>query len=249
MSVEFSRRHIGPGQQQIDEMLSELGYDSLDALTQAAVPGTILSDHELAFGEAWDEQQLLIRLRQMGARNQVAKSYLGMGYHDCVTPPVIQRNILENPAWYTQYTPYQSEIAQGRLEALLNFQTVIIDLTGLPLANSSLLDEATAAAEAMAMLQAAQGRRGKAHSFFVDADAHPQTQAVVRTRARWRGWELVATTIKHGTLAASVVATPLYLPMMIVPLGLSVLALQALAEVLKLFVPSDEQGQAKWIIR
>ncbi|MBT3344837.1 MAG: aminomethyl-transferring glycine dehydrogenase [Gemmatimonadetes bacterium] len=191
MSVEFSRRHIGPGQQQIDEMLSELGYDSLDALTQAAVPGTILSDHELAFGEAWDEQQLLIRLRQMGARNQVAKSYLGMGYHDCVTPPVIQRNILENPAWYTQYTPYQSEIAQGRLEALLNFQTVIIDLTGLPLANSSLLDEATAAAEAMAMLQAAQGRRGKAHSFFVDADAHPQTQAVVRTRARWRGWELV----------------------------------------------------------
>lgn len=191
MSVEFSRRHIGPGQSQIDEMLHELGHDSLDSLTDAAVPSAIRSGHELAFGEPWDEQQLLADLRRMGRRNHEARSFLGMGYHDCVTPPVIQRNILENPAWYTQYTPYQSEIAQGRLEALLNFQTVIIDLTGLPLANSSLLDEATAAAEAMAMLQAVQGRRGAARHFFVATDVHPQTLAVVRTRARWRGWELI----------------------------------------------------------
>lgn len=191
MSVEFARRHIGPSQPQIDGMLKELGFESLDALTADAVPAAILDDESFEMEPAWSEHQLLSNLRRIGRRNQDARSYIGMGYHDCITPPVIQRNILENPAWYTQYTPYQSEIAQGRLEALLNFQTVIIDLTGLPLANASLLDEATAAAEAMAMLQAAQGRRGTADRFFVAADVHPQTLAVVETRARWRGWKLV----------------------------------------------------------
>jgi glycine dehydrogenase len=191
VSVEFARRHIGPSQPQIDGMLKELGFESLDALTADAVPAAILDDESFEMEPAWSEHQLLSNLRRIGRRNQDARSYIGMGYHDCITPPVIQRNILENPAWYTQYTPYQSEIAQGRLEALLNFQTVIIDLTGLPLANASLLDEATAAAEAMAMLQAAQGRRGTADRFFVAADVHPQTLAVVETRARWRGWKLV----------------------------------------------------------
>jgi glycine dehydrogenase len=191
VSVEFARRHIGPSQLQIDGMLKELGFESLDALTADVVPAVILNDQPLEMEPAWDEHQLLSHLRRIGRRNQDARSYIGMGYHDCITPPVIQRNILENPAWYTQYTPYQSEIAQGRLEALLNFQTVIIDLTGLPLANASLLDEATAAAEAMAMLQAAQGRRGTADRFFVAADVHPQTLAVVETRARGRGWKLV----------------------------------------------------------
>ncbi|HJN26646.1 MAG TPA: aminomethyl-transferring glycine dehydrogenase [Candidatus Latescibacteria bacterium] len=191
MSVDFERRHIGPSEHQFDEMLEELGYQDLEALTAAAVPAAILSEHRLQMEPAWDEHRLLSRLRQIGGRNTAARSFLGMGYHDCVTPPVIQRNILENPAWYTQYTPYQSEIAQGRLEALLNFQTVIIDLTGLPLANASLLDEATAAAEAMAMLQAAQGRKGTSTRFFVADDVHPQTIGVVGTRARWRGWELV----------------------------------------------------------
>ena len=191
MSVDFERRHIGPSEHQVDEMLEELGYQDLEALTAAAVPAAILSEHRLQMEPAWDEHRLLSRLRQIGGRNTAARSFLGMGYHDCVTPPVIQRNILENPAWYTQYTPYQSEIAQGRLEALLNFQTVIIDLTGLPLANASLLDEATAAAEAMAMLQAAQGRKGTSTRFFVADDVHPQTIGVVGTRARWRGWELV----------------------------------------------------------
>ena len=130
------------------------------------------------------------RLRRLAAENGDFRSYIGMGYHGCVTPPVIQRNVLENPAWYTQYTPYQSEIAQGRLEALLNFQTAVIDLTGLPLANASLLDEATAAAEAMAMLHAARPRRSQATRFFAAAGCHPQTLAVARTRARWRGWQV-----------------------------------------------------------
>src|SRR5213079_703865 len=127
----------------------------------------------------------------LAAKNQVFRSFIGMGYSDCVTPPVIQRNILENPGWYTAYTPYQAEIAQGRLEALLNFQTMVMDLTGLEIANASLLDEGTAAAEAMAMSYAVKGRDQDRHSFFVSEACHPQTIAVIRTRAKPLGIQVV----------------------------------------------------------
>ena len=171
-------------------MLRALGLESLDQLVAEVVPEAIRARRELRLPEAISEQDLLARLARLAGENGDFRSYIGMGYHGCVTPPVIQRNVLENPAWYTQYTPYQSEIAQGRLEALLNFQTAVIDLTALPLANASLLDEATAAAEAMAMLHAARPRRSKAIRFFAAASCHPQTLAVVETRARWRGWQL-----------------------------------------------------------
>jgi glycine dehydrogenase len=187
----FARRHIGPREADVDVMLRSLGLDSIDDLVEKAVPGTIRSQRPLNLPAAISEHELLTTLRRMAADNGGWRSFIGMGYHGCIIPPVIQRNVLENPAWYTQYTPYQSEIAQGRLEALLNFQTAIIDLTGLPLANASLLDESTAAAEAMAMLHAAQGRRASGTRFFVDAGCHPQTIAVIDTRARWRGWKIV----------------------------------------------------------
>src|SRR5690606_31898859 len=138
-----------PRPSEIEEMLTVLGYGSLDELIDATVPGGIRMEGELGLGEGASEQAVLGELRAIAGRNQIFRSYIGMGYHDCITLPVIQRNILENPGWYTAYTPYQAEIAQGRLEALLNFQTVVVDLTGLPIANASLLDEATAAAEAM----------------------------------------------------------------------------------------------------
>ena len=186
----FDRRHIGPRDHEVEEMLAALGLESLDELVAEVVPEAIRTSRELDLPEAVSEQELLARLRRLASENGDFRSYIGMGYHGCVTPPVIQRNVLENPAWYTQYTPYQSEIAQGRLEALLNFQTAVIDLTGLPLANASLLDEATAAAEAMAMLHAARPRRSQATRFFAAAGCHPQTLAVARTRARWRGWQV-----------------------------------------------------------
>jgi glycine dehydrogenase len=177
----FVRRHIGPSDADIRAMLATLGLDSLDALVDETVPGAIRNRKGLATGPGRGEHELLEELRALAGRNEVFRSYIGTGYVDCVTPPVIQRNILENPGWYTQYTPYQAEISQGRLEALMNYQTMVADLTGLPLANASLLDEATAAAEAMAMCYTAKGQ--KKHGFFVAADCHPQTIAVVRTRA------------------------------------------------------------------
>jgi glycine cleavage system P protein (glycine dehydrogenase) len=186
----FLRRHVGPGDEEIREMLEALGYESLDALTTAAVPPSIRLDRPLALDEPRSELEVLDELRDIASRNQVFRSFIGMGYHDTVTPPVIQRNILENPGWYTAYTPYQAEIAQGRLEALLNFQTMIVDLTGLEIANASLLDEATAAAEAMALCHAVSPDP-EARVFFVSEACHPQTVAVVRTRARARGWEVV----------------------------------------------------------
>jgi glycine dehydrogenase len=166
-------------------MLSTLGYDSLDALIEATVPESIRLRRPLALPEARGEHDLIDDLRRIGQRNQVFRSFIGMGYSDCITPAVILRNVLENPGWYTAYTPYQAEIAQGRLEALLNFQTMVADLTGLPLAGASLLDEATAAAEAMHMCHAVAkvGRSG----FFVADDCHPQTIAVVETRAKALG--------------------------------------------------------------
>src|SRR3982751_6495363 len=140
----------------------------------------------LALPDGLSEHQALTGMRRIASRNELYRSYLGMGYSDCITPPVIQRNILENPGWYTQYTPYQAEISQGRLEALLNFQTMVMDLTGLEIANASLLDEATAAAEAMTMSYAARGKAGK-ETFFVSDECHPQTIEVVKTRAHARG--------------------------------------------------------------
>src|SRR5437867_3773872 len=175
------RRHVGPTDADIKEMLVTLDLQSLDALIDGTVPAEIRLRRRLALGGPRGEHEVLAELRTLAGRNQVFRSFIGMGYYDCVTPPVIQRNVLENPGWYTQYTPYQAEIAQGRLEALLNFQTMVADLTGLPLANASLLDEATAAAEAMSMARAL-ARGGKA-GFFVAGDCHPQTIAVVKTRA------------------------------------------------------------------
>lgn len=141
-------------------MLDVLGYQTLDALIDAAVPRRIRMARPLAIHAGWSEHEALHRMRHMASRNELYRSYLGMGYSDCITPPVIQRNILENPGWYTAYTPYQAEIAQGRLEALLNFQTMVMDLTAMDIANASLLDEATAAAEAVALSHAVKGGGG-----------------------------------------------------------------------------------------
>ena len=177
----FLWRHIGPDAQQIRQMLHALGLSSLRELVDKAVPAAIRSSRPLGLGSPCSEQQVLAELRAMAAQNQVWRSFLGMGYSNCLTPPVIQRNILENPGWYTQYTPYQAEIAQGRLEALLNFQTMVIDLTGMEIANASLLDEATAAAEAMSLAYTLAGKQSPV--FWVDRGCHPQTIAVVQTRA------------------------------------------------------------------
>src|SRR6266568_3209828 len=150
----FVRRHIGPGPADIDEMLSCLGLSSLDELIDATVPANIRSSSRIempAVGEGMSEAEVLKELRELASQNRVCKSYIGMGYYDCYTPSVIQRNLLEDPRWYTPYTPYQAEVSQGRLEALLNFQTMVSDLTGMEIANASLLDEATAAAEAVPM--------------------------------------------------------------------------------------------------
>src|SRR5438876_3256036 len=187
----FQERHIGPSAEDQAAMLATLGYDSLDAFIDAVVPTDIRLREPLRIPAAKSEQEALEELRLLAAQNQVFRSYLGMGYHDCVTPTVIQRNVLENPGWYTAYTPYQAEIAQGRLEALLNFQTMVSDLTGLEIANASLLDEGTAAAEAMHLTEAVSKHEGKL-VYLVDDTCHPQTIAVVRTRAAARGIDVVA---------------------------------------------------------
>ena len=178
----FAHRHIGPSPADRAAMLKSIGANSLDALIDEAIPAEIRSDRPLDLPSATTEQELLATANAYADANDVHRSFIGMGYHDTVTPPVIQRNILENPDWYTAYTPYQAEISQGRLEALLNFQTMAIDLTGMEIANASLLDEATAAAEAMMMLNRVT-RRQDARQFFVAADCHPQTIEVVKARA------------------------------------------------------------------
>src|SRR5213080_504225 len=183
----FARRHIGPNEGEVAAMLSDIGFESLGTLIDAAVPKNIRLDRPLNLPEAKSEMEALAELRMIAKRNKVARSFIGAGYYDCITPPVIQRNILENPGWYTAYTPYQAEIAQGRLEALLNFQQMIVDLTALDIANASLLDEATAAAEAMALCHAVVPNR---NTFFVAHDCHPQTIAVVQTRAKPLGIEI-----------------------------------------------------------
>ena len=186
----FLPRHLGPRPEDQREMLALLGYDSLDRFIDAVVPEDIRLRRPLAVPPGRDEREVLQALRRIAGKNETFRSYLGMGYHACFTPQVIQRNVLENPGWYTAYTPYQAEIAQGRLEALLNFQTMVVDLTGLEVANASLLDEATAAAEAMHVTQAVARPSGRP-VYLVDEQCHPQTIAVVRTRAEARGLEVV----------------------------------------------------------
>ncbi|MFF7198355.1 aminomethyl-transferring glycine dehydrogenase [Streptomyces sp. NPDC008079] len=194
--VPFARRHIGPDAAAQAKMLAQVGYGSLDELTEAAVPDTIRSAQALALPEARTEAEALAELRALADRNQVLAPMIGLGYYGTFTPPVILRNVMENPSWYTAYTPYQPEISQGRLEALLNFQTVVADLTGLPTSGASLLDESTAAAEAMALSR----RVGKVKQgvYLVDADTFPQTVAVIRTRAEPTGVEVVVADLSEG---------------------------------------------------
>ena len=176
----FSRRHIGPNNKDISEMLSLLGFSSIDELINKTIPENILIKNKLDLGDGLSENEFLETIKSIASENKIVKSFIGMGYYGTITPPVILRNILENPGWYTAYTPYQAEISQGRLEALLNFQTMVTDMTGLEIANASLLDEATAAAEAMVLMYRSSKNRNK---FFVADDCHPQTIDVIKTRA------------------------------------------------------------------
>ena len=186
----FVRRHIGPNAAETAEMLALLGRKSLDELVDAAVPQQIRLDKKLDLPAARSEFEALADLRKLSAENKAFRSFIGMGYYDCITPPVIQRNVLENPGWYTQYTPYQAEISQGRLEALLNFQTMVTDLTALDIANASLLDEATACAEAMMMSHRLKGGDGR-NTFFISETCHPQNIEVTRTRGHALGIDVV----------------------------------------------------------
>src|ERR1700742_3944489 len=188
-ATNFARRHIGPSPRDIAAMLESVGAKSREALMAETLPASIRQTAPLDLGAALSETEALAHMRALASQNQVFTSMIGQGYSGTILPAVIQRNILENPAWYTAYTPYQPEISQGRLEALFNFQTMICDLTGLDVANASLLDESTAAAEAMALAERAA--TSKVKSFFVDADVHPQTLAVLRPRAEPLGWHLI----------------------------------------------------------
>ncbi|HKI95643.1 MAG TPA: aminomethyl-transferring glycine dehydrogenase, partial [Gemmatimonadales bacterium] len=207
----FVSRHNGPRPDDVAAMVATLGFDSLDALIDAVVPPDIRLRRPLDLPAAATEREVLERLRAIAEKNAVFRSYIGMGYADCITPTVIQRNVLENPGWYTSYTPYQPEISQGRLEALLNFQTVVADLTGLPIANASLLDEATAAAEAMALTLGAT-KHGDHPVFLVDEACHPQTIAVVRTRAEARDVEVVVAAAANFAFGAGTIGALVQYP-------------------------------------
>ncbi|MGE0417823.1 MAG: aminomethyl-transferring glycine dehydrogenase [Acetobacteraceae bacterium] len=200
----FVRRHIGASESELVAMLHAIGAATLDDVAAKTVPATIRSNHALSLPPPIDEAAVIAELRGLANRNVVKKSLIGMGYHGTVTPPVILRNVLENPGWYTAYTPYQAEIAQGRLEALLNFQTLICDLTGMEIANASLLDEATAAAEAMAMAHAVS--KSKSDTIVVTTDVHPQTRAVLATRAKPLGITILD--IAPGDVTALRAASP-----------------------------------------
>jgi glycine dehydrogenase len=172
-------------------MLKTVGFDSFQGLVTSTVPENIMAKKELSLEPARTETEALVRIKQFADKNKVMKSFIGAGYYDTTVPPVILRNMLENPGWYTAYTPYQAEISQGRLEMLLNFQTLVVDLTGLPMAVASLLDESTAAAEAMQMTFALKGKKGKKNKFFISHDVHPQTVALIETRAGVIGIDVV----------------------------------------------------------
>ena len=209
-ATDFVRRHIGPSPRDISAMLERVGAKSLGELMGQTLPSSIRQKAPLDLGRALSETEALAHMRELAAQNQVFTSLIGQGYSGTILPAVIQRNILENPAWYTAYTPYQPEISQGRLEALFNFQTMICDLTGLDIANASLLDEGTAAAEAMALAERAA--QAKAKSFFVDAEVHPQTLAVLRTRAEPLGWSLIVgdplTDLEHADVFGGLLQYP-----------------------------------------
>jgi glycine dehydrogenase len=207
---EFVHRHIGPNAQQAADMLAALGVSSLAELIEKTVPEKIRLDSELALDDAVNEAEALAQLKAIASQNRIFKSYIGMGYHDTIVPNVVLRNVLENPGWYTAYTPYQPEIAQGRLEGLLNYQQMIIDLTGMEMANASMLDEGTAAAEAMAMCKR-QNKKSRSDVFFVDADTHPQTIAVIKTRAEHFGFDVVidqADVIAQGDYFGALLSYP-----------------------------------------
>jgi glycine dehydrogenase len=186
----FVERHVGPNSEDLRAMLGQIGYDSLESLIDDTIAEKFRFQKPLALQDAETEFEVLRKLRAISLKNRVAKSYIGLGYHACITPPVIQRHILENAGWYTAYTPYQAEIAQGRLEALVNFQTMVTDLTGLEIANASLLDEGTAAAESMAMCFSLR-KQSSFRTFFVSTTCHPQTIAVVETRAKPLGIDVI----------------------------------------------------------
>lgn len=196
MTDQFTHRHLGPSPQEVAEMLATLNLNSLNELIDQAVPQVIRMERPLNLPPARSESEVLAEMAGMAAKNKLHRSFIGMGYYGTLTPGVILRNILENPGWYTQYTPYQAEIAQGRLEALLNFQTMVSDLTGMEIANSSLLDEGTAAAEAMTLAKRAQKRSSTANTFFVSDQCHPQTIALIQTRAEPMGY-----TVEVGPVA------------------------------------------------
>ncbi|KAL3810403.1 hypothetical protein ACHAXA_007031 [Cyclostephanos tholiformis] len=191
MADTFSRRHLGPNDEDTKLMLKSIGFDSLESLVTSTIPSNILSPRPLDLQPPMTESEALSTIRAMADKNKVMKSYIGMGYYDTIVPNVILRNVLENPGWYTAYTPYQAEIAQGRLEMLLNFQTLCSDLTGLPMSVASLLDESSAAAEAMQMCYSLKGKKGKKAKFFVSERVHPQTIALIQTRAGVIGVEVV----------------------------------------------------------
>src|SRR4030088_3790161 len=199
-AATFVRRHIGPSPRDVAAMMEPVGAKSLSELMAQTLPPSIRQKTPLHLGRALSETEALAHMGELASQNQVFTSLIGQGYSGTILPAVIQRNILENPAWYTAYTPYQPEISQGRLEALFHFQTMICDLTGLDVANASLLDEATAAAEAMALAERAA--HGKAQYFFVYFEVHPQTLAVLRTRAEPLGWDLVIGELLRGLQGA-----------------------------------------------
>ena len=182
---------MGPNDEDGKAMLKAIGFDNFESMVKSTVPAQILTQTELKLDEPLTESEAIQSIKSMADKNQVMKSFIGQGYYDTIVPPVILRNMLENPGWYTAYTPYQAEISQGRLEMLLNFQTLVCDLTGLSMAVASLLDESTAAAEAMQMCFALKGKRGKNNKFFVSNDLHPQTIGLLETRASVIGIELV----------------------------------------------------------
>ncbi|MEM6539457.1 MAG: glycine dehydrogenase (aminomethyl-transferring), partial [Pseudomonadota bacterium] len=204
-----NRRHIGPSPAEMEQMLAKLGVKTLDELIDQTVPASIRQSEPLSFEKPRSERELLWEMREIANDNTVFTTMIGQGYYGTTTPPAILRNILENPAWYTAYTPYQPEISQGRLEALLNYQTMVSDLTGLEIANASLLDEATAAAEAMTMAERVSKSKSKA--FFIDENCHPQNIAVIQTRAAPLGIECIVGTpeeLNAATVFAAIFQYP-----------------------------------------